>query len=62
MQIARDKTKAFFIIFPTKFGVIPDYNEIEREVMSRDMPTILTVDKIEKQLKNMQTKEFHSLG
>jgi uncharacterized protein len=50
LQVSRDKTKAFYLIFPTKFGKIPGYGDIEEVIKLNKIITPEDQKKIESEL------------
>ncbi|HOR92568.1 MAG TPA: FapA family protein [Spirochaetota bacterium] len=50
LQVKKDKLKAFYIIFPTKFLKIPTYKDIEQQLLAHKIIGILDKTEIESQL------------
>ena len=50
LQIPKNKLKAYYLIHPTKLHVIPGYSEIEETLVKRKIFSVLSKDKVEKQL------------
>ncbi len=50
LQIPREKTKAYFLICPTKFKKIPNYDDISAVLSSKNIHSAINRDKLEEQL------------
>ncbi|HSV95680.1 MAG TPA: FapA family protein [Spirochaetota bacterium] len=50
IQISKDKVRAYFVIFPTKFMKVPAYVDIEKALQQRKILAILDKESIEEQL------------
>ncbi len=57
LQITRDKVSAYFMVFPTKFGQLPSYKDIEDLLMSRKILALVDKSEIEAQLSNIDINE-----
>jgi len=63
LQVSKNKVKAYFIVFPTKFMKIPSYRDIEDELMSRNIVAVRDKDEIEEELQqvNLEKPALHRI-
>ncbi|MFW5770224.1 MAG: DUF342 domain-containing protein [Spirochaetota bacterium] len=63
LQVTKDKLKAYYIVFPTKFMKIPSYKDIEEELMSRNIVAVRDKDEIEEELNqvNLEKPTLHRI-
>ncbi|MGV7931080.1 MAG: DUF342 domain-containing protein [Spirochaetota bacterium] len=57
IQISKDKVKAFYVIFPTKFMKLPSYVDIEKTLQQKKILAILDRESIEDQLSKIDLGE-----
>jgi len=57
LQLSKDKVKAFFIIFPSKFKKIPSYKNIEDVLALNKIIAIMPKDEIQAQLDKINVNE-----
>ncbi len=57
LQLAKNKVKAFYIVFPTKFKKIPSYKNIEDVLALNKIIAILPKDEIQSQLDKINVSE-----
>ncbi len=50
IQISKDRVRAYFVVFPTKFMKIPAYADIEKKLQQKKILSILDKESIEEQL------------
>jgi uncharacterized protein (DUF342 family) len=53
LSVSKDKLKAYFAIYPTKFGKVPSYADIEEELHQNKIVARLEQSKVEEQLRNI---------
>jgi uncharacterized protein len=53
LSVSKDKLKAYFAVYPTKFGKVPSYADIEGELHQNKIAARLEQAKIEEQLRNI---------
>ena len=63
LQVSKNKVKAYFIVFPTKFMKIPSYKDIEDELMGRNIVAVRDKDEIEQELQqvNLEKPVLHRI-
>ena len=57
LQVTKDKLKAYYIVFPTKFMKIPPYKDIEEDLMSRNIVAVRDKDEIEEELNQVSLEK-----
>lgn len=57
LQIAKDKTKAFLIVFPTKTNKIPDYKEVDEVLVAEKIVASVDRKELEGKLSQINSNE-----